>query len=386
MTGRITLVGAGELMAAMSSIHRSALRRLADTPRAVFLDTTAGYETNVDAICDKAVEYYAHHLQTELAVARYMHRERSTPAEVAAAVAAIRGSNMIFAGPGSPTYAIRQWRDSAVWDEVVRRFEDGADVFFASAASISLGRYALPVYEIYKAGEDPFWVDGLDLLGRFGINVAVIPHFDDASGGENYDTRFCYLGAQRFDLMQERLPPEFTILGVDAYTAVCFDPATQEATVSGQSGITLIGDGEQRRFEAGSHGSHIPFADFASSSRAVVKTYDASKVIAGYAQGDEETTEGSDDPMTTLTGLLEGLPSLKHDERVEVLAQLHLLRQRQAATPAVNEGPLVDLVLELRSALRAAKRFDLADKARDTLEQLGFEIGDTAQGATWTRR
>jgi cysteinyl-tRNA synthetase len=90
--------------------------------------------------------------------------------------------------------------------------------------------------------------------------------------------------------------------------------------------------------------------------------------------------------MTTLTNLLEGLPSLKHDERVEVLAQLHLLRQRQAAMPAVNEGPLVDLVLELRSALRAAKRFDLADKARGTLEALGFEIGDTAQGATWTRR
>ena len=35
------------------------------------------------------------------------------------------------------------------------------------------------------------------------------------------------------------------------------------------------------------------------------------------------------------------------------------------------EGPLLDLVLELRKALREAKRFDL---------------GDTAQGATWTRR
>ncbi|HLF77194.1 MAG TPA: hypothetical protein VJB57_06835 [Dehalococcoidia bacterium] len=384
MTGRITLVGAGEMMAAMSGIHRAALARLSGSPKPVFLDTAAGFETNVDAIVEKAVEYYSHHLQTVLGVARYRHREKSTPAEVASAVAAIREANMVFAGPGSPTYAIKQWRQSPVWEEVERRFEDGADVFFASAASISLGSHALPVYEIYKAGEDPFWMDGLDLLGRFGIHVAIVPHFDDASGGENYDTRFCYLGAKRFDLMQELLPPEIAILGVDAYTAVCFDPATGEATVSGQGGITLIGDGEQRRFESG---QRVPFGEFSSSSRTVVRTYDASRAISGYAQGDEEPAEGgSEDPMTALTELLEGLPSLHHDERVEVLARLHVLRQRMASTPAVNEGPLVDLVLELREALRAAKRFDLADKARQTLSELGFEIGDTAAGATWTRR
>jgi cysteinyl-tRNA synthetase len=90
--------------------------------------------------------------------------------------------------------------------------------------------------------------------------------------------------------------------------------------------------------------------------------------------------------MAALTELLEGLPSLKHDERVEVLARLHVLRQRMASAPAQNEGPLVDLVLELREALRAAKRFDLADKARKTLADLGFEISDTAGGATWSRR
>jgi hypothetical protein len=372
------------MMAAMSGIHRAALARLSGPPKPVFLDTAAGFETNAAAIAQKAVEYYAHHLQTELAIAKYRHRETETPADVAAAVAVVRESNMIFAGPGSPSYAIKQWRGSPVWDEVERRFEEGADVFFASAASISLGSHALPVYEIYKAGEDPHWIEGLDLLGRFDIRAAIVPHFDDASGGENYDTRFCYLGAQRFDLMQELLPEDVAILGVDAYTAVCFDPATQEATISGQSGITVIGDGEQRRFESG---QTVPFSAFSSSNRAVVRTFDESKAIAGYAQGDEEPAGGgSDDPMAALTELIEGLPSLKHDERVEVLAQLHVVRQRASAAPAVNEGPLIDLVLELREALRAAKRYDLADKARNTLSELGFEIGDTAGGATWTRR
>jgi hypothetical protein len=121
MAGRITLVGAGELMSAMSSLHRAALQRLGAPPRPVFLDTTAGFETNIDAIVQKAVEYYAHHLQADLRVARYRHRERASAEEMAAAVAAIRDANLIFAGPGSPTYAIRQWRDSPVWEAVVQR-------------------------------------------------------------------------------------------------------------------------------------------------------------------------------------------------------------------------------------------------------------------------
>jgi cysteinyl-tRNA synthetase len=90
--------------------------------------------------------------------------------------------------------------------------------------------------------------------------------------------------------------------------------------------------------------------------------------------------------MLALTELLEGLPSLKHDERVEVLARLHVLRQQMSAAPAANEGPLVDLILELRQALRGAKRFDLADKARDVLDDMGFEVRDSAQGSEWTRR
>ena len=64
MAGRITLIGAGEMMSAMSGLHRAALRQLGEPPRPVFLYTTAGFETNVDAIVEKAVEYYAHHLQT----------------------------------------------------------------------------------------------------------------------------------------------------------------------------------------------------------------------------------------------------------------------------------------------------------------------------------
>ena len=380
MTGRITLVGAGELMAAMSSIHRSALKRIAKAPRAVFLDTTAGYETNVDAICEKAVEYYAHHLQTELRVASYRHRDACAPSQIAAAVASIRDANLIFAGPGSPTYAIRQWRDSPIWQAVVESFEAGADMLFASAASISLGRFAVPVYEVYKAGEDPFWAEGLDLMSELGMSLAIVPHFDDNSGGDNYDSRFCYMGAKRFDVLQERLPPDVTILGIDAYTGICFDPNTGTASVSGQGGVTLIGEAGVNRYEAG---AELPFEAFRSGAREVVPTFNASNAVSGYEFTDES---GDGDPMQELAHYVEGLGSLTGNEKIDLLARLQSLRDGAATTSPEIEDRLVDLVIELREALRAAKRYDMADKARDLLDQLGFELGDTPQGARWNRR
>jgi cyanophycinase-like exopeptidase len=381
MTGRITLVGAGELMAAMSSIHRAAIKRLGAPPRAVFLDTTAGFETNVDAIGAKAVEYYSHHLQTDLTIASFRNRDRASTAEVASAVRAIRDANLIFAGPGSPTYAIRQWRDSPVWQAVIDSFEAGADLLFASAASISLGRYALPVYEVYKAGEDPYWADGLDIMAKLGLQLAIVPHFDDNSGGDNYDSRFCYMGALRFDDLQEKLPPEVTILGIDAYTCVCFDPNTRTAGVAGQGGVTLIGEAGVQRHEAG---SELPFEAFRSGAREVVPTFDAGNVVSGYEHTDE--TSGGD-TLSELTRYIDGLDALTGNQKVDLVARLKvLLDQPGAGASEETENHLLDLVIELREALRSAKRYDMADKARDLLDELGFEVGDTPQGARWSRR
>ncbi|MEV4188912.1 hypothetical protein AB0J28_46505, partial [Streptosporangium canum] len=53
----------------------------------------------------------------------------------------------------------------------------------ASAAACTAGIAAVPVYEIYKVGAEPHWREGLDLLGALGVQVAVIPHYDNAEGG-----------------------------------------------------------------------------------------------------------------------------------------------------------------------------------------------------------
>ncbi len=114
-----------------------------------------------------------------------------------------------------------------------------------------MGHWALPVYEVYKVGADPHWLDGLDLLGVLGLDVAVIPHYDNAEGG-THDTRFCYLGERRLAVLERALPPEAAVLGVDEHTALVFDLAEGRADVLGRGGATIRKAGRSTVVPSGS--------------------------------------------------------------------------------------------------------------------------------------
>ena len=174
------------------------------------------------------------------------------------------------------------------------------------------------------------------------------------------------------------MPGDVCILGIDAYTAVCFDPNTHQASVSGQGGVTLIGEGGSQRFESG---STVPFEAFKSSSREVVETFDPGQQVSGYAfAGTEAEGEG---PLAELEAAISNNTSMTGNEKIDLLAMLHTLGDEASSE---TEDHLVDLVLELRQALREAKRFDLADRARDALQESGFEVQDHPEGARWTRQ
>src|SRR5260221_543624 len=65
-------------------------------------------------------------------------------------IAALRSADWAFIGPGSPSYAIRQLRDSRVGLVMRDRLGQAGATIFSSAAACALGRFTLPVYEIYK--------------------------------------------------------------------------------------------------------------------------------------------------------------------------------------------------------------------------------------------
>ena len=60
-----------------------------------------------------------------------------------------------MAGPGSPSYALRQWADGPIPAALADRLRDGGILTMASAAALTLGAVTIPVYEIYKVGADP---------------------------------------------------------------------------------------------------------------------------------------------------------------------------------------------------------------------------------------
>jgi cysteinyl-tRNA synthetase len=59
------------------------------------------------------------------------------------------------------------------------------------------------------------------------------------------------------------------------------------------------------------------------------------------------------------------------------------LRERESA---VSADPFIDLLVELRNDMRAAKRFELGDKVRDRLAELGITLEDVQGGTRWRRR
>ncbi len=64
---------------------------------------------------------------------------------------------------------------------------------------------------------------------------------------------------------------------------------------------------------------------------------------------------------------------------------LGLILQAPAAT-SLEAAPFIGLLVSLRTDLRAAKQWTLADRVRDGLADLGVELKDSPQGPTWSLR
>jgi hypothetical protein len=129
----------------------------------------------------------------------------------------------------------------------------------ASAAAMSVGAKVMPVYEMYKVGEDPYWVDGLNILeAATGIKAAVIAHYNNAQGG-THDTRFCFAGEKRMKVLESQLDSDVAIIGVDEHTGISFDLEAKTAEVYGKGVITYKKSGNTKTFAAK---ETVAFAEF----------------------------------------------------------------------------------------------------------------------------
>ena len=79
--GTIALMGSGEMTSTMVEVHKELLSGIGDNPKAVFLDTPAGFQLNADLISERAVEYFRARVGRCMSVVSFKSKKTLTPAE-----------------------------------------------------------------------------------------------------------------------------------------------------------------------------------------------------------------------------------------------------------------------------------------------------------------
>jgi cyanophycinase-like exopeptidase len=417
----LTIMGSGETTPTMARVHRQVLDRLGERPvPAVILDTPYGFQENATEITERAVDYFRSTVGATFSVASFRAADADALTRETALVR-IRDARLVFTGPGSPSYALRQWSGSEIPRLLADKLTRGGAVTMASAAALTLGRYTIPVYEIYKVGEAPRWLDGLDLLTPLGLPVAVVPHYDNAEGG-SHDTRFCYMGERRLAVLEAELPPEVFILGVDGHTALVLDLDEGSGSVLGLGTVTVRKDGRSTVFPAGSqitiaelvaaahgdtHRSVVPAAKSATASGGTPAGLPAggptsplreevARLEATFATSLDECDAAA--AVRAILALEETIQSWSHDtDQTDALANarsalrsaivcLGELAAEGSGDPEDRIRPFVDALLEQRVRAREARDWTASDAIRDRLLAAGIELHDAADGTTWELR
>ncbi len=413
----LAIMGSGETAPTMAKVHRALFDRLGGPVPAAIVDTPYGFQENADELSARTVEFFATSVGVPVEVASY-RTAKVDPVVAATALARIRGARFVMAGPGSPSYALRHWAGGPIPDALAGKLASGGIVTMASAAALTLGVLTIPVYEIYKAGEAPSWLPGLDLLGpATGLRAAVVPHYDNAEGG-THDTRFCYMGERRLRMLEAMLPDDVFVLGVDSHTALVLDLEAGTATVSGLGGATVRVGGRSAFFGPGSvlaisalreAARHLAVGEPAEEVRAaalaepvaVERPARPAASVRDQMQDLEGTFVAALDAghaaeavaaLLELADVVEGrlrsgedTPDL--DNAAATFRALVVRLGEQAASgsrdPRAEIGPLVDALLELRDRARAQKDWPAADLIRDRLLAAGVEVRDGAGGSAW---
>ncbi|MCB0076323.1 MAG: hypothetical protein KDD73_02795 [Anaerolineales bacterium] len=333
--GPIILFGSGEISASGRKTWEWLFSQREERPQVAILETPAGFEPNSAQVAGDVADFLRHRLQNHDPQIEIIPARNHSAADDPALLAPLHHANTLFMGAGSPSYAVRHLRDTRAWTLLRAQQRRGAALVLASASTIAASRYALPVYEIYKVGEDLHWKDGLDFFADYGLSLVVVPHWNNRDGGDRLDTRRCYLGQGRFAQMQALLPAQAIIVGIDEHTALVVDVANAHCQVLGQGDTTILNNDRTRTYRSGQRF-----------------------------------------PITEL-----GPFHLPADEARLPAGRWAQIDAQRNANPAAPQPPAdVQALAAARSAARAQRNWQQADALRDAIEQQGWTVQDTADG------
>lgn len=341
--GILAILGSGETASTGRRVYERLFEKRAVPVHFAVLETPAGFQLNSQYVAEHVAQFIENrlrnfHPKTDVIPAR--RKEDGSGTNDPQLAARLLKAGYIFMGPGSPTYAVKHLADTHVWHSVVATHRLGSTLFIASAAAVALSEFAVPVYEVYKVGEDLHWSPGLNLLGPYGLRLAVVAHWNNYEGGEHHDTSRCYMGKPRMERLMTMLPPEVHVLGVDEHTALVIDFEEETCSVSGRGVVTLVRGGQEAVFASG--------GDFALSELGPVRW---------------------PEPQ-------EGIPR-------DIWKQAVAAQEEDRAGEELSGE--IATIIEARERARAEKDWKTADSLRDEAAGAGYLIQDTPEGPRWER-
>jgi hypothetical protein len=403
-------MGSGETTPGMLGVHREIFAGLPDQPQCRLMDSPFAFQENADELVERISGYFAESLG--MPIGRIALPAEADALTLERALRDLRSSDWVFAGPGSPSYARRCWTGTPVPQALADVLSPGRDaaLVFASAAAVTLGDWALPVYEIYKVGADPHWEPGLGVMSRvLGWRCAVVPHYDNREGG-THDTRFCYVGGRRLTAIEPELEDAF-ILGVDEHTALLLDLDAWTASVSGRGGATLRVAGVEDVLPAGT----VLGIDELEARVAALSAGSAGRPVDAWAHPDQDPSgdpaEGAADPRGAgdlpldpaadnpagdvpaddvpntpadlARTVLAGLDEEAAAEREALVELAGRAEQAAVSHSRAMAGQLVQALVDARAQSRQAGDWEASDRIREILVEVGVEVRDSKEGSTW---
>jgi len=343
--GAIVLLGSGETAPNAQKIYHRLFTQLQDDVRVAILETPAGFEPNSEYVAEQIAGYLRKRLQNfrpHVTVVPARRRDGTLSTDNPALVDVLYDANFLVMGPGSPTYTVRHLQETRAWHVLRAMNRLGTTLFFASAATLAMSCRTLPIYEIYKVGEELHWKAGLDLFADFGLSLIFVSHWNNNDGGDVLDTSRCYLGQERFGRLLAMLPeePARRIVGIDENTALVIEPGTARCTVQGVGSVTVCQGEWQEIFTAG---TSFPL-----------------EVLGAF-----RLPEGAD-----------GIPSDLWQAIVDGVAAS---RRRRLAS-RVPDAEVLALV-EQRGEARQRRNWVESDRLREEIRALGWQVQDTADGS-----
>ncbi|MEK6754128.1 MAG: cysteinyl-tRNA synthetase [Chloroflexota bacterium] len=336
--GHIAFLGSGETSLAGGRIFENLARLIPHPLRVAILETPAGFELNASLVAGRVGEFLKTRLQNykptiDLVPARKQGTEFS-PDNLEILKPLLQAS-MIFMGPGSPSYGVRQLQGTLAWDIIRARHRLGATLVFASAATISVGKWVLPVYEIYKVGEDVHVKDGLNLFADFGMHVSFVPHWNNAEGGVDLDTSRCFMGMERFEQWRKLTPKENIIVGLDEHSGIIMNCERGVCDVHGVSSVTVLKSDSAEMYASG---ASFSLSELGNCTRPEPPDKGIPPEVWKMALDANNATDDETPPQEVL------------------------------------------YLLEQRKQVRADKNFTESDRLRDEISALGWTVKDTKEG------